>query len=212
MKQSRSDPYFQNYGVWEEDLAIQLLWAVEKQSEGVQHPRRRLVHIPTWSWATTTGSKLWIKNTFHCDPYQGLDGASAHLTIDAANGGIISSGHLTRHPLKLFATPEDYSDAWDPLDYFSSEATAWRDLDNLRIVTAGYDETLVLGLAGCDDQPFAQAKCFVLGAETRETHRVNHDGDLHSTVARPGSTPEGDVEQTLSLVRFVVGSPPRRHG
>ena len=55
LKEVRQDHYFQQYGVWEDDLLIQLLWnPMEKLTSQHQSPP-----LPSWRWAAKAGSKDW---------------------------------------------------------------------------------------------------------------------------------------------------------
>jgi hypothetical protein len=85
-QQYRKDGYIPEYGVWEENLVLQLLWFNNRSCSN----DRRLANMLSWSWAATKSSKRW--------PPEGV-GATEWDYISRAKQMperlvIASSGHL----------------------------------------------------------------------------------------------------------------------
>ncbi|KAH7116016.1 heterokaryon incompatibility protein-domain-containing protein [Dendryphion nanum] len=109
LKSHRKDTYLSEYGVWEADLVEQLLW---RRSDGVCVTDLPL--IPSWSWAATSGhkvwpcwpwdaisrykeSKPWIKELFPEDRIWQLTVCppnAMNLTRILGSGRIMSTGHV----------------------------------------------------------------------------------------------------------------------
>ncbi|KAH7096035.1 heterokaryon incompatibility protein-domain-containing protein [Paraphoma chrysanthemicola] len=83
LQRSRTDQYYQNYGVWQERLTEQLFWL----HVGPQTADGALT-LPSWSWATTQSRKTWPKDWLDpSDYYVRLSQAeelSRHVEITTA--------------------------------------------------------------------------------------------------------------------------------
>lgn len=166
LKKSRNDSFREDVGVWEDELAEQLLW------RQLELPRNRDgPPLPSWSWAATVGKKTWLFNfpdETHLKAALNDTPQTVKLTQSAS---VSASGHLIRVTTESWRLEqccmESLKRAFDmkesamlPDDDFYPEFD-----DIARYSLLDVDGNSILGLATFDNGlHFSACCCFVLGS------------------------------------------------
>lgn len=87
LAKSRKDSFVSEYGMWEDQAAEQLLWRA-LEARGIDED---LPDLPSWSWAATGGSKIWMD---HDDLQQAIVNGSAQIFKVKGSGSRNASGAL----------------------------------------------------------------------------------------------------------------------
>lgn len=146
----RKDRYVPEYGVWEEDLAYQLLWL----NDGSNFDNSRLANIPSWSWAAIGGAKEWVDKRVSKKRKFGDEEMSHRLVMTSA-GHLQISGHLsTIQPAPKYQRDVLIVQKF-ALHISASYSFPWKTFLTQDMDGSGTDNTLdkaVLGLAQFDDR------------------------------------------------------------
>ncbi|KAJ0163679.1 hypothetical protein CTA2_2591 [Colletotrichum tanaceti] len=189
MQKSRSDSFVPEFGVWEDDLAEQLLWRPTAAM------RDNLLGLPSWCWAATEGTKLWLVDE--------RDNAMVKSAVNAVSlgksGSVNASGSLTRStiaPLPLrdccFWHFEDITVGdWNaPIDerILPGYINEHYDIGRFPILNPNGTDR-VLGLAVFDRGiHFSECFCFMLGS----TGRIVRTDPCHPDFDKDSSGSEED--------------------
>jgi hypothetical protein len=177
MQTTRTDQYYDKYGVWKDTLHSDLLW----RQDGPTSEEGNLL-LPSWSWAATDGPKSWCMVSLEAPQKM-----PQSLEIEPG-GHLVSSGHLTKPTLafkakawKFLNGPETgnfemfFVSRYDPLDYEQYSGDPGQAFDNMLYLILDHDTTQTpMGFAvfdGCDIVSNVQA--FLVAS----TYRSENDLD-----------------------------------
>ncbi|KAK2744551.1 alkyl hydroperoxide reductase thiol specific antioxidant mal allergen [Colletotrichum kahawae] len=91
LQEDRGDSFRTEFGVWEDDLAEQLLW---RHSEA---PCNDFPNLPSWCWAATGGSKNWATTNIHPELLSTVVvNQNSHTVTLTQSGSLNASGLLIR--------------------------------------------------------------------------------------------------------------------
>lgn len=179
-KKTRPDRYFDEYGVWNDDLASQIFWC---HSDDLDEDRA--LDLPSWSWAARESSKKWLYEWYgKGSNLPDLTRVPVFLSINS-QGGLASTGRLSTRALKTNNVRHDGSRAYlrSRLAWVSPEYQAVVNVQqahkDLYVVIGGpNDESL--GITAFDNEPSDQARCFLLFEQSRfaEPNVLNDGADI----------------------------------
>lgn len=90
MQKSRNDSFVPEFGVWEDNLAEQLLWTPTDMM------LENLPGLPSWCWAATGGAKNWLVDEQGTIGYEATVKSTVNTVSLRKSGSVIASGLLTR--------------------------------------------------------------------------------------------------------------------
>lgn len=166
---SRSDSFVSELGVWEDQLAEQLLW----RAVGTQH--KDLLDLPSWSWAATRGAKAWL--SFE-DPREATVNGTPQTVKLKEMGSLGASGLLIKPTIALLPLQDccnqHFQEVKGSAGHSSLESSMmpgyWGQHDYLeRFPILNPNGTRdILGLATFDnDMYLSECFCFVLASSDR---------------------------------------------
>ncbi|KAH7090001.1 heterokaryon incompatibility protein-domain-containing protein [Paraphoma chrysanthemicola] len=201
MRLSRQDDFLSKYGVWHDELIMQLLWMFQSDKETSELDALKL---PTWSWAASGGAKHWGPDSeFYGGQFQDL---CERLEV-TASGHIHAVGGLSSTSLTLLESSKG------PTPYYEgTEDNIWTAYESNEEGYKGYRsercwfiwdaslDTPILGIFRSDHEAVsANVRCFVaLSSNQRTTEDIPSDKMVTKDLPLSDAT-------TIDLQRSAVG-------
>ncbi|KAK0669852.1 heterokaryon incompatibility protein-domain-containing protein [Cercophora samala] len=202
VEQERRNDRYLGLGVWEHDLAQQLLW---RRQEDVP-PDSYIAQYPSWCWAATGGAKFWLM-----DDIENTASAFSPTTL-TDRGCIVLKAKLLRVGVISALILKCCYDSIDPHDDYDAcleerilpwlTSLPWESLKSqgLHLITNPLQANSILGIANFDHaQRTSEALCLILGSSDRlADDPCFDDGTLEEDGNEDGNgSQEGDSMRQL---------------
>ncbi|KAI0139742.1 hypothetical protein BJ166DRAFT_120083 [Pestalotiopsis sp. NC0098] len=166
LKRSRNDSFREDVGVWEDELAEQLLW------RQLELPRKRDgPPLPSWSWAATVGKKAWLFYFPHETRLKAALNDTPQTVRLTQSVSVRASGHLVRVTTESSRLEQCCMESLNEAFNLEERAMLPHDQnypesdDIARHTVLDVDGNFILGLAIFDNGlHFSTCCCFILGS------------------------------------------------
>jgi hypothetical protein len=173
MQKDRQDQFIFGSAVWERNLEEQILWRQDQPGQEIE-----TLDFPTWSWASTGGTKDWVLKYEMEDDIQCLN---TSLKINDTQS-LVAAGHISNSTTSFQRMTPAMLSSCRSLTVEDALLRSSTEDENCPAYLIQNDpaEERIMGFAVFDREPCPAAKCSFVAKRTRSDNDDNID-KMHET-------------------------------